>query len=66
MGGNSGPIIIRRRLRAAAEDSAVQDNLDVARCAKLNAILAKADGDWSDHETHQVIRAIAAAYDNQC
>lgn len=63
MGGNSGPVIIRSRLRAAASDSVVQDNLDFIRKGKLNAILAKPDGNWSDFETHYVSNSIMIAYD---
>lgn len=66
MGGNSGPIIIRSRLRAAATDSAVQDHVQPAKLPKLNEILAKSDGSWSDDDTHFILRRIGEAYDEQC
>lgn len=65
-GGGGGVIIIRSRLRVAASDAAVQDNISTSKKGALNIILAKPDGDWSDHETHYVLRRIGEAYDNQC
>lgn len=65
-GGGGGVIIIRSRLRAAASDSSVQDNLDSIRRGKLNAILSKPDGEWTDYETHYVANCIIVAHDNQC
>lgn len=58
-----GVIIIRSRLRTTATDSVVQDNLEFIRKGKVNAILAKPDGNWSDFETHYVSNSIMIAYD---
>lgn len=66
MSGGGGGVIIRNKLRAAAETSAVQDHCNPTKKAKLNEILAKSDGDWTDDETHFVDRRIMEAYDNQC
>lgn len=66
MGGNSGPIIIRGKLRAAAETSAVQEHVHPSKLSKLLTILDKSDADWSDDETHFVNRRVMEAYDEQC
>jgi len=66
MSGGGGGVIIRNRLRAAAETSSVQDHVHPAKKPKLLEILAKSDGDWSDDETHYVNRRIMEAYDEQC
>lgn len=65
-GGGGGIIIIRSRLRTTASDAVVQDNLDTIRKSKVNAILAKPDGNWTDYETHYVSNSIMIAYDNLC
>jgi hypothetical protein len=65
-GGGGGVIIIRSRLRAAATDSAVQDHVHPSKLPKLTEILAKADGAWTDDETHFVSRRVMEAYDEQC
>lgn len=66
MGGNSGGIIIQRRLRDAAADSVVQDHCHPGKLARLNEILAKSDGTWTHDETHFVMRRIMEAYDELC
>ncbi len=62
-GGSGGPIIIKKKLREAAETSAVRDELGPRRLAKLDAVLAKSDGDWSHSETKFVGRCIMDAYE---
>lgn len=66
MGGNSGVIIIRSLIRPAGESAAVQDSLSAGQRLKLQDILAKSDGNWTDKETRFVLRKIAEAYDEQC
>lgn len=65
-GGGGGVIIIRSRIKAAAEDSAVLDHCHPGKRPKLEEILAKNVADWSEHEFHFVLRRIAEAHDEQC
>jgi len=58
-----GHVIIRGKLRAAAETNVVKDNVPFNKVSKLELILAKADGDWTDDETHFVRHCIGVAYD---
>jgi hypothetical protein len=63
-GGGGGVIIIRTLIRQAAGSDSVRDNIHHSKCKKLDAILAKADADWTDNETHYALRCIADAYDS--
>lgn len=64
-GGSGGPIIIRRKIRAAAELESVQNALPTAKRIRLTEILNKSDLHWTDEETHYVWRCVAHAYDCQ-
>lgn len=66
MGGNSGGVIIRRRIADAAGDSTVLDHCHPAKRPKLEEILAKNVADWTEHEFHFVMRRIAEAHDELC
>ena len=63
MSGGGGAHIIRGRARALAETESVQSQLGPLKLAKLQAILAKADGDWTHIETRFVIRCVLEAYE---
>ena len=65
-GGGGGIIIIRNRIKATAEDSAVLDHCDQNKRSKLTYILAKNVADWTVGEFRFVMRRIEEAADNQC
>lgn len=61
--GGGHIIIIRNSLRAPASLGIVRENLRPAKQAKLDEILEKNEAEWSDAETHFLLRAVADAYD---
>lgn len=65
-GGGGGVIIIRSRIKATAEDSAVLDHCDQNKRSKLTNILSKEPGNWTSGEFRFVLRRIEEAHDNQC
>lgn len=65
-GGGGGVIIIRSRIKATAEDSAVLDHCDQNKRNKLISILAKDEANWTVGEFRFVMRRIEEAHDNQC
>lgn len=65
-GGGGGVIIIRNRIKATAEDSAVIDHCDQNKRSRLTYILSKNVADWTVGEFRYVLRRIEEAHDNQC
>jgi len=62
-GGGGGRIIIRAAVRTSLEDPTVSGHITGQRKTKMDSILAKADEDWTDDETHFLMRCQSHAYD---
>lgn len=60
-GGGGGPIIIRRQIRSLAQSDTVRQHLTPAKCAELQAITDKQEGDWTRAQFRKVMRFIVLA-----
>lgn len=65
-GGGGGVIIIKSKVRQLAELDVVKDVLSSSQRQRHDAILAKPDADWSQHETHVLVRHSSIAFDSHC
>lgn len=63
MSGGGGGIIIRNKLKGLFSDPLVSGVITGARRAKLDTIIARDEGTWTDQEVHFLIRCEAEAYD---
>jgi len=66
-GGSGGVIIIKSGTRSVAETSAVQEEIGPRKLAKLLAVLAKQDEEWSFKEfkfVHGCILDAMEAYED--
>jgi hypothetical protein len=61
MSGGAGPIIIRRNMRVLADSGSVKDQLGPRKRAKLEAVLAKAEEDWTHREEKFVLDCVGDA-----
>lgn len=61
-----GIIIIRSRVRDAADSDIIKDCLQGERRNRLDALLTTNVADWTEADFHFVLRAIAKAHDDSC
>jgi hypothetical protein len=62
-GGGGGRIIIRAAIRETLEDPTVSGHIEGQRKLRMESILAKEDDEWTDDDTHFMMRCQSHAYD---